>query len=172
MSLGEVVGGELGGHSAPGEGKPRADHRHRRGRAAMKHAQQIGQQADRRQPGEHDGDHKLSGGVRRAQRGSRQAGADHADHDRAHCQVLVAPGALAEHPLGEEHQHQQTGGERRLHDHQRGQQQREHLQRPAEQRQAGAEQPACTPNQAPSQRQAQVLLVGHLLGLHRLEGDP
>jgi hypothetical protein len=127
MSLGEVVGGELGGHPAPGEGKPRADHRHRRGRAATERAQQIGQHADRRQPGEHDRDHEISGGVRRVERGSRQAGADHADQDCADRQVLVAPGALAEHPLGEEHQHQQAGGQRRLHDHQRGQQQREHL---------------------------------------------
>ena len=171
MSLGEVVGGELGGHPAPGEGKPRADHRHRRG-GATNHAQQVGQQTDHGQCGEHDRDQEIVGGVRRAERGSRQACADHADHDCADRQVLVAPGALAEHPLGEEHQHQQTAGERRLHDHQRGQQQREHLQRPAEDRQAGAEQPTGAPEEVLGQRQAQVLLMGRLPGLHRLEGDP
>ena len=34
VPLGEVIGGQLGRHSAPGEGQPRADHRHRRGRAS------------------------------------------------------------------------------------------------------------------------------------------
>jgi len=79
---------------------------------------------------------------------------------------------LAEHPLREEHQHQQAGRQRRLHEHQRSQQQGDHLQRPAEDRQACAEQPARAPDQVLGQRQAQVLLVGRLAGLHRLEGDP
>ena len=65
-----------------------------------------------------------------------QAGADHAEHDRRHRQVLVAPGVLAEHALAEEHQHEQAGRERRLHDDQRSEQQRDDLQRPAEDRQA------------------------------------
>jgi hypothetical protein len=64
--------------------------------------------------------------MRRVGRG-RQPRADHPENDRAHRQVLVAPGVLAEHPLGEEHQHEQAGGERRLHDHQRSQQQGHHL---------------------------------------------
>jgi hypothetical protein len=79
---------------------------------------------------------------------------------------------LAEHALREEHQHQQTGGEGRLHDHQWSEQQGQHLQRPAQDRQAGAGQPAGSPEQAPGERQAQVLLVGRLLGIHRLERDP
>jgi len=89
-------------------------------------AQDVGQQGDCGQSGEHGRDQEVSGGVRRVRRG-RQARADHPEHDRAHRQVLVAPGVLAEHPLGEEHQHQQTRGERRLHHHERGQQQRHHL---------------------------------------------
>lgn len=79
---------------------------------------------------------------------------------------------LAQHPLRKEHQHQQAGGERRLHDHQRSQQQSEHLKREAEDRQAGPEQPAGTPEEPPRQRQAQVLVAGRLPGVHRLEGDP
>jgi hypothetical protein len=169
--LREIVGGELGGDATPAEGAARADHRHRRGRVAPEHAQQIGQQGDRRQPGEHDRDQQIPGGLRRVRRG-RQTRADHTEHDRAHCQVLVAPGVLPEHPLGEEHQHQQTGGERRLYDDQRRQQQGHDLEWPAEDRQAGAEQPARPPDQVLGKRQAQVLLWGRLLGLHRLERDP
>ena len=86
--------------------------------------------------------------------------------------MLAAPRVLAEDPPAEVQQHQQTGGERRLDDHQRRQQQRHDLQRPAEDRQARAHQPAGAFEQAPNQRQAQVLLVGRLLGVDRLQGDP
>jgi hypothetical protein len=79
---------------------------------------------------------------------------------------------LAEHALGDEHQHEQAGGERRLNDDERSQQQREHLQRPAEDRQTGAEQPTCTPHEPPGEREAQMLIVRRLLGVHRLKGDP
>ena len=91
-----------------------------------KHAQQVRQQGDRSQPGEHEGDQAISGGVRRVC-GRREARSDHTEHDRAHRYVLVASRVLAKHSLGEEHQHQQTGGKRRLHEDQRGQQQGHHL---------------------------------------------
>jgi hypothetical protein len=86
--------------------------------------------------------------------------------------VLVTPGVLVQHPLREEHEHQQADGERRLDHHQRSQQQGHDLQRPTKDRQACAEEPASTPDQVPSQCQAQMLLVGRLLGVHSLEGDP
>ncbi len=86
--------------------------------------------------------------------------------------MLAASRMLAEHPLREEQQNQQAGGERRLDHHQRSQQQRDNLQRPAEDRQTGAGQPARAPEQVAHQRQAQVLVCGRLLGIHRLEGDP
>jgi hypothetical protein len=82
--------------------------------------------------------------------------------------MLVAPGVLAEHPLAEEQQHEQADGERRLHHHERCQQQRQHLQRPPQHRQAGAEQPAGALKQADHQRRSQVILAGRLLGVHRL----
>jgi len=110
--------------------------------------------------------------VARAARRRAQPRADHADHDRRHRDVLVGAGVLAKHPLAEEHQHEQAGRERRLHHHERREQQRDHLQRPAEDRQARAEHPTSAPDEAPHQRQAQVLLVGRLLGVHRLERDP
>ncbi len=107
-----------------------------------------------------------------AARGRGEPGADHTDHDRADREVLIAPGVLAEHPLRDEHQHEQAGGERRLDHHQRSQQQREDLQWPAEDRQPCAGEPAGAPEQAPDERHAQVLLVGRLPGIERLERDP
>ena len=66
----------------------------------------------------------------------------------------VAPGVLAEHPFGRRTSSTSRPiAERRLHDHQRRQQQRQHLQRPAEDRQPGAEQPARATEQAEQQRQ-------------------
>lgn len=108
----------------------------------------------------------------RATRRGTQASADHADDDRGDRDVLVTPGVLAEHPLPKEQQHDQACRERWLHHHQRGEQQRQHLQRPAEDRQARAEHPAPAPDQSPHQRQAQMLFGGRLLGVHRLQGDP
>ncbi len=55
--------------------------------------------------------------MRGVARRREETGADHADHDRADRQVLIAPGVLSEHPLGEEHQHQQSDGEGGLHQH-------------------------------------------------------
>jgi len=107
-----------------------------------------------------------------AARRSAKPRSDHADHDRRHRQVLGASGVLAEHSLAEEDEHQQAGGQRGLYDHQRREQQRNHLQRPAEDRQARSEHPASVPDQAPDQSQAQVVLARRFLGAHRLQGDP
>jgi hypothetical protein len=109
--------------------------------------------------------------MRVARRGS-QGGAENAEHDRRHSDVLVAPGVLPEHALSDHQQHQQACGERGLHDHQGSEQQREHLQRPAEDREAGPEQPTGALDQSRDQRDAQVLLVGCLPGIQRLQGDP
>jgi len=86
--------------------------------------------------------------------------------------VLVASGMLAEHPLSQEQQDDQSGGKRGLYHHQRRKQQRDHLQRPAEDRQTRAEHPAPAPDEPPDQRQTQVLLVRRILGVLRLQGDP
>jgi len=86
--------------------------------------------------------------------------------------VLVAARVLAEHTLGEEQQRKQAGGEGWLHDHQWSQQQRDDLQGPAEDRQSRAEQPARAPEQPPDESDPQVLLLGRLPGVRRLQGDP
>jgi hypothetical protein len=104
----------------------------------------------------------------------RRAGGDtgHADDDREHREVLAPPGTLAEHALAKEQQHEQADGHRRLHDHQRDQQQRHDLQRPAKHRKPRSRQPACTAQQVQGKRGVQVLGVGSALGVHRLQRDP
>lgn len=135
-------------------------------------AEQVGQQAGEAETDEHKRDRELLGGVGVAAGGCEQPGPDDAQDDRRDRQVLVFAGVLAEHPLCHQHQHEQPGRERRLYDDERSEQQRDHLQRPAEDREAGPEQPAGPPDQAPDEGQTQVLVVGRLLGIHRLERDP
>ncbi len=86
--------------------------------------------------------------------------------------MLVASGMLAEHPLREEQQHEQPDRERRLHDDERREQQRDHLKRPAGDREPGADQPARALGQPPRQRESQVLVGRRLLGVERLDRDP
>jgi len=135
-------------------------------------AQQIREQAREREADKHERDRQALAGLAHAARGREQARSDHADDDREHRQALGASGVLAEHPLAQEQQHQQSRRERRLHDDQRRQQQRHDLQRPAENRQARAEHPAGAPEQPPHERHPQVLLPRRLPGVHRLQGDP
>jgi len=166
----EVVGGELGGDRAPAEGEACADHGHDRVRAAER-AHQIGDQAGGSEAHQHQRDRELLR-VHGAARRRRQAGADDAGDDHAHRDVLVATGRLAEDALAEQHQHQEARGQSGLHHDQRRQHQRQHLQGEAEDRQAGAGQPAHAPQESPHERQPQVLVIGRLTGVESLEGDP
>jgi hypothetical protein len=102
-------------------------------------SQRIREQARDAEPEQHERDREVLRAVAGDPRRRRQAGADHADHDRAHREVLAAPRVLVQHPLREEHQHEQAGCERRLHDDERREQQRDDLQRPAEDRETRAE---------------------------------
>jgi hypothetical protein len=134
----EVIGCELRRHATPAERQPGADHRHDRA-WAPKRAQQVWEHAGQRERYKHDRDRQRLARVMRVARRGSQGSAEDAEHDRRHRDVLVAPGVLSEHALSDEQQHQQARGERGLHDHQGREQQREHLQRPAENREAGAE---------------------------------
>jgi len=116
----QVVGGELGGDAAPRVGQAGADDRDVAAVAADQ-AQRVGQQAGRAEHDQHHRQGRAAGRVRGAG-GREQAGADDAQRDRPHRQVLVTPGVLAQHPLRQQQQHQQAGRERRLHDDQRRQQ--------------------------------------------------
>ncbi len=62
------------------------------------------------------------------------SGAEDTEHDRPHGEVLAPSSVLVEHTLAEEQQHEQANGHCWLHDHERHQQQRHHLQGPAEHR--------------------------------------
>jgi hypothetical protein len=166
----EVVGEELRGDTAPGKPEPRSDHRQRCGRPA--HAVDgVGEQRQRAQSDEHERDGEVVR-VRAAARRRAQRGAGHAEHDRAHGEVLAPARVLVQHPLAEEQQHEQAHRQRRLYHHERSQQERHHLQRPAKHREACSSQPARPPEQVQRQRGMQVLGVGGPLGVHRLQRDP
>jgi len=126
MALGEIVGGELGGHGAPAERQPCPEHG-RLGEGAVERMQQIGQQACRAEGDQHEREGEVLRTVRAAARGRRERRAEHAHHDQPNRYVLIAPGRLVEHALTEQHQQHQTGGKRRLHDDQGRQQQRDDL---------------------------------------------
>lgn len=130
MPLRQVVRGKLRRDPAPTTRDPGAEHRHTRP-WAVEEAQRVRQQAGENQRDEHDRDCQVLRPVAGVAWGGRQTRSDDADHDCAHRQVLGAPGVLVQHPLREEHQHEQPSGERRLHDDQRREQQRDDLQRPA-----------------------------------------
>jgi len=171
VAAGQIVGGELRRHPAPADSEAGAEHRQLRARVSER-AQHVRREAGNSQADEHERDRQLLGGVAGGAWRCEQRGSDHAEHDRAHGEVLVASRFLAQHPLGEQHQHEQSRGQRRLHHSQRCEQQRHHLQRPADDRQSSADQPACSPDQTPGERQTQVLLVRGLLGIGRLQRDP
>jgi len=168
---GKVIGGELRRDTAPAERDAGADHRQLRVRVADR-AQDVREQADEAEPDQHERDRQRLRARRRAPRRREHRGPDHAKDDRGHREVLVAAGVLIEHPLPEEHQHDQPERERGLHHDQRGEHQRDDLQRPAEYREAGPGQPAHPPDQAEHQRRAKVMPGGRLLRVHRLKRDP
>jgi len=168
--LGEVVGEQLRRHAAPGKAKSRRDHR-QRGRGTAHAVDDVGRDCQEAEPDEHERDGQVVGVGTRA-RGRAQRRAGHAEHDRAHRNVLAPAGVLAQHALAEEQQHEQAHGHRRLDHDERCQQQRHHLQWPTEQRQSRAGQPARSPEQAERKRRVQVLGMGGALGVHRLQRDP
>jgi hypothetical protein len=137
----------------------------------VEETQHVGQQACPRQKRERHVEREVAD-VFVAAVGCRERDAGDADHDRRHREVLEATGPLAEQTLAHEHQHQQAGGERGLHDDQRREDQRDHLQRPAEHREPCPEQPAPAPDQPRGKRKPQMVVQRRLLGVHRLKGDP
>lgn len=134
-------------------------------------AHQVRQERERRQRNEHERD-RLVARLRFAAFGGSECGPDDAEHDRRNGDPLAPSGVLAEDAPAEEQQHEQPGGERRLHYDERREQQRHDLQRPAEYRQPRAEQPARAHHQVAREAEAQMHLVRGALGVHRLERDP
>jgi hypothetical protein len=165
----DVVGRELRREAAPGEAEARSDHRDRR-HAPPGRGQQVRSHREDAEPHEHERQHEVVG-VRGAAFRRGQRDPHHTHDDREHREVLAPAGMLVEHPLRREHEHDQARGERRLDHHERGEQQRDDLQRPAHDGHRRAELPARFAQQPPGERGSQMLIVGRLLGLGGLEGD-
>jgi hypothetical protein len=128
----EIVGHKLGGDAAPGKAQPRADHRDRGG-PPPERGQQVRGHGQRPEPHEHERQRQavaVAGAVWRR----RHRDPDDACDDHGHRHLLTAAGALAEHALGREHQHEQPERQRRLHHHQRRPPQCNDLQRPTQDR--------------------------------------
>lgn len=170
MPVLQIVRGELRRDAAPAEGEPRAKDRDRAVPAA-EHLQPIWEQAEDAK-GEQDEQQRLVSGVAAAAGRGGERGASDADHDRDHRDVLPPAGALAQHPLARDHEHEQPGRERGLDDDERREQQRSDLEGPPEQRQAGAEQPAALRDEAAHEREAEVRPGRGLLRVHRLQRNP
>lgn len=166
----QAVSRELGRHSAPGEAQSGADHRQHGGRLAHE-AYQVRQQRQCPQSDEHERD-GLVAGLRFAAFGRPQRSADDTDHDRRDGDPLAPARLLAEHALAKEQQHEQSGGKGWLHHHQRCEQQRDHLKRPAEDRQPRSEQPARAHHEIAREAQAQVNVMGCALGVDCLQRHP
>lgn len=170
MVLGQGVGGELGGHATPGEAEPGADHRHRGDRAPQE-PKRVGEQGEDSEADQRERERERSRAARVAVRRG-QCCPEHAHDDGRHGQHLAAAGMLAEHPLSEDHEHEQTGRQCGLHHHERSEQQRRYLQRPPEDGKPRPEQPASAPSELADQAQTQVVLLADLTCVQGLQGDP
>lgn len=132
MPAGQPIGGELRRDAAEAVSEPSAKDRRRRLRTP-KRPQQVWRKACKPKRGEDERERDpacmlgVPGG-----RGDR--GACDAEHDREDRNVLTPAAVLSEHAPAGEHEDEQPSRERRLHDDERGEQQRNHLQWPAEQR--------------------------------------
>jgi hypothetical protein len=163
------VGDELRRQAAPRE---RCAGRER-GRDAADRARapdSVGNQREGAHCHEHRGESHAAGvvgGLGRRHGGEPGDAADDRDdrRDVARADALVQ-GARPEHE-----QQDQAEGEPGLDDSQRGQEQRGRLQRPAEQADPGAREPAAASRQIAQQRGLQGLLGGHAARLHRLQRD-
>jgi hypothetical protein len=166
----QVVGSELRRDAAPPECEPGSDHREGRLRSADQ-ADRIGGQREDAEADQREGDHLVADMCRRVRRRAQRR-ADHAEHDRAHRDVLAAARVLVQHAPSEVQKHEQAGRERRLDDDQRREQERHDLQRKAEDRNARAREESRAFEQVARQGDAQVLVVRRPLGVHRLQRYP
>ncbi|MEN3284359.1 MAG: hypothetical protein V7607_5499 [Solirubrobacteraceae bacterium] len=109
----------------------------------------------------------VRGGVRR---GGGQPG--HPRDDRPDGERVASSHGLVERAGAEREQQHEAEGQGRLHDGQRREQQRGGLQRPAEQPQGGAGEPARPARQPRDEREAKAAILGHDARLDRLQRDP
>jgi hypothetical protein len=105
----------------------------------------------------------------RLRRGDGQQG--HAADDRPDGHHVARADTLVERPGAQHQQQHEAEGERRLHDGERREQQRGGLQRPADDTERGAGQPAWPARQVPDQRRPQPVRRRHHPRFERLQRD-
>jgi hypothetical protein len=95
---------------------------------------------------------------------------DPEDHG-GHAQDLALPHPLSKEAGADDEEHDEAHRQGRLDEREWDQQERADLRHPPEQRKAGPEEPARPGDQAPEQGEAEMLLVGRLPRLERLQPD-
>jgi hypothetical protein len=165
----QCIGDELRRQPAPGE---RGAGREGSGDTAhaVAPAQRVGRQGHRGQTGQGEGQRPAADVVRgRGRRDDRQAG--DAGDDRADGQHVARTDGLVERPCAQHQEQHEPEGERRLHDGERGEQQRSGLQWPTDHPERRAGQPSPPVRQIPDQRRPQSLSGRHDARLERLQRD-
>ena len=161
----QVVGQQLGRHARSRVGAARGDDQ----RPARKPGTgEPGQQSDQREAAEHRCENRgVSVHAFALRRGPRQQGQATGDgRDGGEVSPLHR---LAEHPAAQPEQQHEAECERRLHDGQRRDRQRGHLQRPTRDRQRGRREPTRPSDEAPQQTRSDRALLQRPR-LERLQG--
>jgi hypothetical protein len=163
------VGDELRGQAAGRERGPGGDGGDHAVDASP--AQRVGSERDGGERGQRSGEGPAAGVVRGGfGRGGREP--CHSRDDRPDGEHVAPSHGLVEGAGSEREQEHEAEGQRRLHDGERREQQRGGLQRPAQQAQGGAGQPARPAGQPRDERRAQPTIGGHDARLDRLQRDP
>jgi hypothetical protein len=162
----QSVGGKLGRQAAPGQRRAGAE-----GHQPAVPAQHEGDDPQQSHPPEHTRDREPAAvPMRRIRRDDGEQ--RYAGQDAENREGFARADGLVEVARPDQQQQDQPEREGRLHDGERGEQQRRRLQRPAEEVQPGAEQPAAAADQAQQQRRAHPVVRRRLAGVQRLEGEP
>jgi len=165
----EVVGEELRGQAVARVGRTGSDRDQDPGRLAEPR-ERIRDESDQGEDGDGNDQLRSSGmfgltwgrgpGQKRDPRGHR-----------AHAENLAPADPLPEHLGADPEQHDEAHRQRRLDQRERDQQERSDLSRPAAQGEAGADEPARLPDQPENERDAEMLLLGRLASLERLQAN-
>jgi hypothetical protein len=132
--------------------------------------QRVGRERHRGQSGQRAGERPAADVMRgRLRRDRGQEGDAHNDGGDGH--HVARADALVERPRPQHEQQHKAEGERRLHDGERGEQQRGGLQRPADHPERRAGQPARTAGETRDERRSQPVGRRHRPSLERLERD-
>jgi len=164
------IGDEFRRQAAPGERGP-GRQRGREGSATGAAAAEVRHEGERSEAAECDRERAGRVAVRSRLRGDGGEPGDAGD-DRQHAGRVARADGLAERAGAEHEQQHEPAGERGLDDAERGQSQRGDLQRPAEEAECRARQPARAAKKEGGERHAQAGIGGRAAGLGGLQRDP